>query len=396
MAKAKKKNLVIVIAMIAVLAIGSISAYFTATDSQTNTFTVGNVQIEQWENDGTTDIQSGGITDGNVIPNKETVKKPFVKNTGNNDAYIFTAVAVPKKMVKVARTTDANPNEAGEGPAIGADGNSNPAVDGDAVMTQLFQLNGTNNGTTALSSLKKDTSPSLEGQTSHYVTSGTTATYDIEGAAIPVFTNSVNSIANTWTGNDSWTDSWKLVDVNGVNSTYDAGNPFLFKDTAAHTGNANTGTDTANVNFADHYNVYIFAYVDSTNGELKALASNATTPEVFQSVTFANVVNINDVIASGSDNSMDYDSGLEGKVPQILVKSYAIQSSNIENNDSSTKDARKVWDILNNQDGAYRALTDQLADLNRDWWSDPDDPNYTGAHAAGNPVDGTDRNVATP
>ena len=84
----KKKTVMLVaaIAMILCLAVGGTLAYFTDTDTKTNTFTLGNVAIdlveENWEKPET------------VEPGIAYAKDPMVKNTGANDAYIRLDVTV--------------------------------------------------------------------------------------------------------------------------------------------------------------------------------------------------------------------------------------------------------------------------------------------------------------
>ena len=105
----KKKVLAIALA-VALLAImvGSSLAYFTDTDKVTNTFTVGSVLIDIWENDA--------ITDKDVIEFEEPMlpvvdktnlsddpgyfKKVIkVESNGENEAYIRTLIAIPKNLV---------------------------------------------------------------------------------------------------------------------------------------------------------------------------------------------------------------------------------------------------------------------------------------------------------
>jgi len=346
MSKKNRKNIVIAIAMVAVLALSGIAAYFTATDSATNTFTVGSVEVDQTEPtwDNLPDTDHDGIPDPaeDVVPNKEIDKDPMVKNTGINDAYVFTAVAVPKKVVKVAKVD-------GSAPAQGV--GSLPAIDADAQMTQLFQLNATKNGTKTMTAEKVNAS--VIGKTSTGVV--TRASNPEITAAMPtksVFTTAQPALeesnANAWTGVDSWNDAWYLLDVN---------------NTLADNDNA-TGA-SAIKSYLDDYNVYIFAY--GSNSAMTELAADHETPKVFESITVANAINVNDLVGAGDEDRIDYDSKLEGTMPQILVKTFAIQKDNLKSNGDNpapTVAPAEVWKVLNNQDGAYRALADELADLN--------------------------------
>ena len=146
----KKKILVLALslAMVAILAVGGSLAYLTDTDNKTNTFTVGNVKIELLESslhrenagyaNGTTadqlDPQNAELwsnvnkegtgntskykagdtfyTDAQIeanaaeykgenvqlIPGRSYHKMPYVKNVGNNDAYIRIRVMIPADL----------------------------------------------------------------------------------------------------------------------------------------------------------------------------------------------------------------------------------------------------------------------------------------------------------
>lgn len=69
-----------------------VSAYFTDTDSSTNTFTVGKVTIEHHE-DKWDELDPEEKKD--ITPNKEFEKDPSIENTGINEAYVFQTVEVP-------------------------------------------------------------------------------------------------------------------------------------------------------------------------------------------------------------------------------------------------------------------------------------------------------------
>lgn len=135
--KKKILSIALVVAMVAVIAAGSL-AYFTDKDSAKNTFTVGNVKIDLIEsrfhregNDNSNDSSipdpentaSGMkyVTDGHkaftdaeiqndaqtyakdylevkgekMVPGRNVAKCPYVINTGVNDAYVRIRVMVP-------------------------------------------------------------------------------------------------------------------------------------------------------------------------------------------------------------------------------------------------------------------------------------------------------------
>lgn len=104
----KKKLLAaaLVVALLAIMVSGSL-AYFTAQDKADNTFTIGSVKIEIFENDKATEeeaIEFGKLTpvvdmDDPASDESYIAKVVDVKNTGKNDAYIRTHIAVPTALV---------------------------------------------------------------------------------------------------------------------------------------------------------------------------------------------------------------------------------------------------------------------------------------------------------
>lgn len=118
----KKKVLVLAVSvcLVAILAIGGTLAYFTDTDSATNTFTAGGVKIqliEQQRNDGHTALEpfeqnknlmpivgsaQGEQEDvgGVKLPKAQNYvdKIMTIKNTGVSDAYVRIFVAVPTAL----------------------------------------------------------------------------------------------------------------------------------------------------------------------------------------------------------------------------------------------------------------------------------------------------------
>ena len=87
----KKKILSIcLVAVIAAMAIAGASlAYFTAEDTATNVFTVGNVAIDltepEWDKKGAVDAPE-------VYPGEALAKDPTVKNTGKNPCFVRISV----------------------------------------------------------------------------------------------------------------------------------------------------------------------------------------------------------------------------------------------------------------------------------------------------------------
>ena len=72
---------------------GSLSAYMTSSETATNTFTAGEVNIDLQE-------PSWKPEDGKHLVAKQTVlKDPKIKNTGKNPAYVFMTVQVPVRTL---------------------------------------------------------------------------------------------------------------------------------------------------------------------------------------------------------------------------------------------------------------------------------------------------------
>lgn len=106
--KKKILTLALVIALLAIMVGGSL-AYFTAEDEVTNTFTVGSVKIEIYENGKETPSDVMEFKDEPLVPvvNMETPssdpgyipKVVTVRNTGVNAAFIRTHIAIPTQLV---------------------------------------------------------------------------------------------------------------------------------------------------------------------------------------------------------------------------------------------------------------------------------------------------------
>ena len=113
--KSKTKNVVMALTLAALLLVGGVFAYLTDTDTQTNTFTMGEVTIDLTE--PTWDEYPD--EDGNNVPDiaediwagKVIAKDPTITNTGDNDAYVYLMVSVPKQNIVTAQA-DGTPNEA--------------------------------------------------------------------------------------------------------------------------------------------------------------------------------------------------------------------------------------------------------------------------------------------
>lgn len=115
----KKKVLVIsaAVMLLAILAMGSL-AWFSDNDSATNTFTVGNVKIEQIEEQYKLDSDGNKTTEKEAFENDKVLmpivnvndpaacenyqdKIVTVKSNGNNPAYVRTHIAIPTVLVDI-------------------------------------------------------------------------------------------------------------------------------------------------------------------------------------------------------------------------------------------------------------------------------------------------------
>ena len=96
----RKKLVLTAIVLVLVIAIGGILAYFTDTETKTNRFKMGEVDIlvdePSWPGDP--DDPDDKVP---VVPNQDTPKDPQVKNNGEGNVYAFVKVTVPVGNVKV-------------------------------------------------------------------------------------------------------------------------------------------------------------------------------------------------------------------------------------------------------------------------------------------------------
>jgi len=206
--KMNVKAAVLAFAMIAVMMIGGISAYFTDGDTATNTFTVGKISLDlqepNWDEDKAKDI----------TPNQTIKKDPQILNDGINDEFVFLEVIVPYENVIVA-------NE---------DGTRKPAAD-----TELYY----------------------------------------------------------YTVNNGWAEIATIKDAATKTVTH--------------------------------------LYVYGTADKCMALKKDVTTPTLFDTVTFVNLVE---------------DQGLEEATLDIVINAYGIQTTDVN---GGTVDPDMIWDVIDNQ-----------------------------------------------
>ena len=112
----KKLTLVVTcIVLVAAMVIGGTLAYFTDTKEAKNTFTTGNVKIDLIEQEKTDKglvkfeqnktLVPGKSNDGNAVSKIVTVK-----NTGNNDAWVWVELLIPEYLVSNEYPTNESKN----------------------------------------------------------------------------------------------------------------------------------------------------------------------------------------------------------------------------------------------------------------------------------------------
>ena len=113
----KKKiiALCLIVALAATAVIGGTLAYFTDTDSAKNTFTVGGVSIElieqQTSENGLVSFeQSKPLVPGKSNDGNAQSKIVTVKNTGENDAWVWVDMLIPSALLNPANPTNQSYN----------------------------------------------------------------------------------------------------------------------------------------------------------------------------------------------------------------------------------------------------------------------------------------------
>ena len=87
--KKVRKLVLLIIAILTIVGLGSLFAYLIDTDQKTNVFTVGSIKIELTET-------NWNPTNGqNILPGQPINKNPKINNIGNNPAYVYIKVVNP-------------------------------------------------------------------------------------------------------------------------------------------------------------------------------------------------------------------------------------------------------------------------------------------------------------
>lgn len=92
----KVRKMMMVCGAAGLLALGGTSAYLTDYDQAVNEFTVGKVEIDLTEPDWKPDEHT------KVTPTEDIKKNPKITNTGENEAYVYLQVSIPKANVITA------------------------------------------------------------------------------------------------------------------------------------------------------------------------------------------------------------------------------------------------------------------------------------------------------
>ena len=96
----KKKTIIAAAILLMIFIVGGTIAYFTDTETKTNTFTIGNVDITLTEDgwDALADTNNNDIPDvaEDMMPGESVTKDPLINNVSTkNPAYVFVKVEVP-------------------------------------------------------------------------------------------------------------------------------------------------------------------------------------------------------------------------------------------------------------------------------------------------------------
>lgn len=98
-AKIKVFTLMLVIMLLSIAIVGGSLAWFTAEDEVTNTFTVGSVEVKIKEDFNPPKTMLPIVNDSAPASDPNYVKKVVsIENTGKNNAYLRTWIAVPREL----------------------------------------------------------------------------------------------------------------------------------------------------------------------------------------------------------------------------------------------------------------------------------------------------------
>ena len=112
--KKKLTAIFLCVALVAIAVVGASLAYFTDTDNETNTFAVGNVKIDLIEQQKGANGLEDFVSNKTLLPgtsDKNAVSKIVtVKNTGENDAWVWVDLKIPAYLVSKNYPDDESKN----------------------------------------------------------------------------------------------------------------------------------------------------------------------------------------------------------------------------------------------------------------------------------------------
>ena len=112
--KKKLTALFLCVALVAIAVVSASLAYFTDTKTATNTFTVGNVKIDLIEQQKGANGLEDFVSNKTLLPgtsDKNAVSKIVtVKNTGENDAWVWVDLKIPAYLVSKNYPDDESKN----------------------------------------------------------------------------------------------------------------------------------------------------------------------------------------------------------------------------------------------------------------------------------------------
>lgn len=316
----KAKSAVTAGALVGVMLIGGIMAYFTDADTATNTFTVGQVSLDlqepNWKPDDATDM----------TPEQEVSKNPQIKNDGVNDEYVYMTVTVPYHEI------------------VTADESGNVKV---AAKQPLYVFGGSGRTVTAAGEV-----PTLQ-EIQEAVNDGWTmivGSYNLPDTANTAdftSTTAVNQIVKT---NGTVTESTTDTDAE--------------KEELGNDKNTKTATYPV-IDETNHQITYLFAYTGDTSKAIdnggasdaismkvlegsKSGGSETTTP-LFDYIKLVNLV-----------EDQKNTTALEESTQHVIVNAYGIQTTNVKddknlvdgNNADGVTSPLNVWAVLAQQSPA--------------------------------------------
>ena len=112
--KKKLTAIFLCVALVAIAVVSASLAYFTDTDNETNTFAVGNVKIDLIEQQKGANGLEDFVSNKTLLPgtsDKNAVSKIVtVKNTGENDAWVWVDLKIPAYLVSKNYPDDESKN----------------------------------------------------------------------------------------------------------------------------------------------------------------------------------------------------------------------------------------------------------------------------------------------